>query len=385
MTIERKAPNLNRSDIPSPCFVLDEALLKRNLRILSEVKKTSGAKILCALKGYAMWSTFPLLAEHLDGATASSLHEALLCYEKFKKKAHLCAPVYFENEFEKLVKVSDHITFNSLRQYRKFKHQALSQGLKLALRINPEYSDVSPAIYNPCTPGSRLGITRAAFGTEIPDHISGLHFHTLCEQNAQALKNTLDVIERKWGAMIDQIEWINMGGGHHITRADYDVPLLAKTIRTFRNRHNNLEVYLEPGEAIGWQTGYLLSTVQDIVHANGIQTAMLDVSFSAHMPDCLEMPYKPKIWHAMEPDRAKPTYRMGGMTCLAGDYMGDYAFAKALVPGDRIVFDDMIHYTMVKTTTFNGVRLPSIGILKENGSFELVRSFGYEDYKNRLS
>ena len=384
-------PGIDTSKIPSPCFVLEEKLLRKNLELLQSIGERSGAKILCALKGFAMWSTFPMVRKYLSGATASSLHEAKLCYEEMGSKAHLCAPVYFENEFDEITSISSHITFNSIAQFERFKEKAQCRRhaygknqLKIAIRINPEYSEVGTELYNPCIPGSRLGMTREAFGKTLPEGVTGLHFHALCEQNADALKNTLKAVEEKFGDLLHKISWINFGGGHHITREGYDIELLVKTIRQFKEKYN-VEVIMEPGEAVGWQTGYLVATVQDIIPANGFQTAMLDVSFSAHMPDCLEMPYKPSIWGALEPQENKPTYRMGGMTCLAGDFLGDYSFDQPLKPGDKIVFDDMIHYTMVKTTTFNGVNLPSIGIWTENDQFKLVKTFGYEDFKNRLS
>jgi carboxynorspermidine decarboxylase len=384
MTDDSRKPQVDFNKVPSPCFVLEERLLRRNLELLQSVSERSGAKILCALKGFAMWSTFPLVRQYLAGATASSLHEARLCYEEMGSKAHLCAPIYYPHEFDEISDISSHITFNSLAQYETFKTRAAAKNLKMAIRINPEYSEVGTALYNPCMPGSRLGMTRAQFGDTLPEGITGLHFHALCEQNADSLKNVLTNVEQKFGDFLPRLQWLNMGGGHHITRHDYDIPLLIETIRAFKAKYD-LEIILEPGEAVGWQTGYLVSTVHDIIEANHYQTAMLDASFSAHMPDCLEMPYKPKIWGASEPAAGKPTYRMGGPTCLAGDFMGDYSFDKPLEPGDRIVFDDMIHYTMVKTTTFNGVNHPSIGIWREQGGFELVRTFGYDDFKNRLS
>ncbi len=370
------------SQIPSPCFVLDEKLLIKNLELLQIIQQDAQINILCAFKGYAMWSTFPLLRKYLSGATASSLHEAILCFEEFKQKAHVCAPVYLENEIEEITDISSHITFNSLNQFERFGPIALRKGLKTALRINPEYSEIETDLYNPCIPGSRLGIISADLPEQLPEGIDGLHFHSLCEQNADTLARTLKVVEEKFSRQLHQASWLNIGGGHHFTRKDYDVELFVNTILAFKEKYN-LEIIAEPGEAIGWQTGYLISTVQDIIHANGINTAILDVSFAAHMPDCIEMPYKPLIQGAS--DNGPFTYRMGGLSCLAGDFMGDYYFASPLEPGDKIVFDDMIHYTMVKTNTFNGVKLPSIGIIKSNGSFELVRKFGYEDYKSRLS
>jgi carboxynorspermidine decarboxylase len=385
MVIDKKPSSLDQFDIPSPCYVLEERLLHENLQTLKNIADRTGIKFLCALKGFAMWSTFPLLSKYLDGATASSLNEALLCYEEFNKKAHLCAPVYIEEEYDKIISISSHITFNSFGQFQKYVDKAAKKGLKIALRINPEFSEVTPEIYNPCSPGSRLGIDISAFPRALPESVSGLHFHTHCEQDAGSLKKTLKVIEKKWGGILDQITWINMGGGLLITRSNFNINLLVEIINAFRARHNNLEVFVEPGEAIGWQTGFLVSTVQDIVKSNNTNTAMLDISFSAHMPDTLEMPYKPEVWNALEASKDLHNYRMGGLTCLAGDFIGDYGFKKPLSIGDRIVFDDMIHYTIVKSNTFNGVKLPSIGIIKENGQFELIRSFGYEDYKNRLS
>lgn len=370
------------SELPSPCFVLNEKLLIQNLELLQRIQKQAHIKILCAFKGYAMWSTFPLVAKYLSGATASSLHEAKLCQEEFKQKAHLCAPVYLDHEIEEITNISSHITFNSLSQFERFGPMALKKGLKTALRINPEYSEVETALYNPCAPGSRLGIIANDLPKELPKGIDGLHFHTLCEQNADTLVRTLKIVEEKFGDYLHQISWLNIGGGHHLTREDYDVDLFVKTLKNFKEQYK-LEIIAEPGEAIGWQTGYLVSTVQDIIHSNGINTAMLDVSFAAHMPDCLEMPYKPLVHGAS--DNNTYTYRMGGNTCLAGDFIEGFSFSDPLKIGDRIVFDDMIHYTMVKTNTFNGVGLPSIGIIKSDGSFELVKQFGYEDYKSRLS
>ncbi len=370
--------------IPSPCFVLDEKLLFRNLEKLHDIQQKAGIKILCAFKGYAMWSTFPLLKKYLNGATASSLHEAMLCHEEFGEKAHLCAPVYFESEIEKITDISSHITFNSLGQFERFGSVALNKGLKVALRINPEYAEIETDLYNPCVPGSRLGITINQLPDKLPEGVTGLHFHSLCEQNSDTLARTLDVIEEKFAKQLKQISWINMGGGHHFTRTDYDVELFVDRINKLKSNFD-LDVIAEPGEAIGLQTGYLLSTVQDITIANGISNAMLDVSFSAHMPDCLEMPYRPSVFGEVEKASKTHGYRLGGHTCLAGDFMGDFHFDEQLKVGDKIIFDDMIHYTMVKTNTFNGVQLPSIGIIKQSGEFELVKSFGYEDYKSRLS
>ncbi len=379
------------SRIPSPCFVLDEELLKINLKILDIVQKEANVDIICALKGYAFWETFPMIGKYLKGAAASSLSEARLICEEMGVKAHTYSPVFFENEMKNIANHSSHITFNSLSQYEKLFEKARKHNstISFGLRINPEYSEVEPAIYNPAQAGSRLGITVDKLENTLPPGVEGILFHALCENDSYTLERTLQEVENNFSHLIKQAKWINMGGGHHITRKDYDVKHLVKLLKDFRSRYPNLEkIILEPGEAIGWQTGYLLSTVTDILENRGIKTAMLDVSFAAHMPDCLEMPYKPKIIGAVEPEshEKQDVYRMGGTTCLAGDFMGmgDYAFEKPLKIGDKIIFDDMIHYTMVKTTFFNGVKHPSIGIWK-NDEFKMLKEFGYNDYKNKLS
>ncbi len=378
------------NQIPSPCFVLDESLLRINLEILNLVQKEADVEIICALKGYAMWSTFPMIKQYLSGATASSLHEARLIFEEMGAEAHTYCPVFFEEEMEQIMHYSSHLSFNSLSQFERYKEKvkAFHKPISMGLRINPEYSEVETDLYNPAIPGSRLGITRDQMPDVLPANVEGLHFHVLCENDSFVLERTLAKVEEKFSSLIKQARWFNMGGGHHITRKDYDIQHLVKLLKDFRKRYPNLEkVILEPGEAVGWQTGYLVSTVQDIIESKGIKVAMLDVSFSAHMPDCLEMPYKPKILGATDAQEGKPVYRMGGLTCLAGDYMGmgDYSFEKELKVGDQVVFDDMIHYTMVKTTYFNGVKHPSIGIWKEDGTFAPCRFFGYEDYKGKLS
>jgi len=374
-------------NIPSPCFVLEEERLRKNLELLRHVEDETGAHIICALKSYAMFSTFDMVRRYLSGAAASSLNEALLCFEEMRSEAHLCAPVYLDEEFDELMRISSHITFNSHSQWERFSGRIEKNRKKIlcALRINPEHSEVEVDLYNTASPGSRLGMTRHQFTDTLPKGISGLHFHILCENDSYALERALKVVEEKFGGLIGQCSWINFGGGHHITRRNYDVPHLIRLIRSFRERYNGIDVILEPGEAVGWETGYLMSTVQDIVESGGIKTAILDVSFANHMPDTLEMPYKPGILGATDAIHGRPTYRMGGISCLAGDFMGDYSFEKPLKIGDRIVFEDMIHYTMVKTTTFNGVGLPSIGIWAEGGDFRLVKTFKYEDFRNRLS
>lgn len=378
------------NQVPSPCFVLDEELLRINLEILKLVQQEAGVDIICALKGYAMWSTFPMVGEYLGGATASSLHEARLIYEEMGVEAHTYCPVYLDEEFEDILYYSSHITFNSLSQYERFRQRVKDfyKPVSMGLRINPEYSEVETDLYNPAVPGSRLGITADLLPHTLPEDIEGLHFHVLCENDSYVLERTLEKVEEKFAHLIRQVRWFNMGGGHHITRKDYDVSHLVNLLRDFRKRYSNLQtVILEPGEAVGWQTGFLVSTVQDIVVNKGIHVAMLDVSFAAHMPDCLEMPYKPAVLGATDAQPGKPVYRLGGGTCLAGDYMGmgDYSFDKELAVGDKVIFDDMIHYTMVKTTFFNGVKHPSIAIWKEDGNLILLRQFGYEDYKGKLS
>lgn len=381
------------SQIPSPCFVLDEQLLIRNLRLLQHVQQQAGCSIILALKGYALYPTFPLVRQYLSGATASSLHEARLIYEQMPDLAHVYAPAYRASEFAELLTYSQHISFNSLAQWEQYKTQLAdyssthNRHLSCGLRINPQYSEVSTDMYNPCIAGSRLGILRAQLGDTLPEGIEGLHFHTLCENDSYTLERTLQAVEERFGSLLHQAKWLNMGGGHLITRAGYNVEHLVGLLRRIQQQYN-LHIILEPGSAIAWQTGYLVSEVLDIVDSQGIQVAILDVSFAAHMPDCLEMPYQPRILGAStEPTANSPyTYRMGGMTCLAGDFMGDYHFEQPLQIGSRIVFDDMIHYTMVKTTTFNGVGLPAIGVWRDQaqGGFELLRQFGYESYKDRL-
>jgi carboxynorspermidine decarboxylase len=374
------------NQIPSPCFVLEERLLRKNLELLHDVQERSGAKIILALKGFSMYSTFPMVKKYLSGATSSSLNEARLIHEEMQTLAHVYSPAYKHEEFDELMRYSEHITFNSLKQFETFKGkvQANDRHISCGLRINPEYAEVETDMYNPCIIGSRLGITREALSDKVPDGIEGLHSHTMCENDSYVLERTLVHIEEKFGDLLHQVKWLNLGGGHLMTKEGYDHEHFIKQIKRLKETYN-LEIIIEPGSAIGWQTGYLKSTVMDIVDAQGIDVAILDISFAAHMPDTLEMPYKPKIHHSHhEPIDGKATYRMGGMTCLAGDQMGDYSFDEPLEIEDTVIFDDMIHYTMVKTTTFNGVGLPSIGVWKEDNTFELLKSFGYETFKDRI-
>lgn len=377
---------IDYSQIPSPCYVIDEERFRKNLSLIKHVADESGAEIILAFKGFAMWGVFPILREYISGAAASSVDEARLCYEEIGSPAHTYSPVYKEADFRSILKYSSHVTFNSLAQQKKYYSElkAYSKNISAGLRINPEFSEISHGLYNPCSPGSRLGLTADDLKGGLPDGIEGLHFHVLFESDSFALEKVLKVVEEKFGKYFDRLKWINMGGGHLITRKDYNTEHLIKILKNFRER-SGLHVILEPGSAFAWETGELVATVEDVVENMGIRTIIPDISFTAHMPDCLEMPYKPKIIGATDPVPGKPSFRIGGNSCLSGDVMGEWSFESEPAPGDRIVFLDMIHYTMVKTTTFNGVHHPSIGIWTKEGKFKLIREFGYEDYKNRLS
>jgi carboxynorspermidine decarboxylase len=371
---------------PSPCFVLEESRLRANLELLAHVQRESGAKIILALKGFAMYGTFPLVRQYLPGVTASSLSEARLGREEHGGEVHAYCTAYIDEDFDAIAAIASHVTFNSVGQLERYRGRLA--GKSAGLRINPEYAEVETDLYNPCVPGSRLGVTAAQLGGKLPEGVEGLHFHTLCEKGSDTLERTLEHVEARFGSLLDQVRWLNMGGGHAITRKGYDVDKLIALVRATRARHPNLEeIVLEPGSAVGWQTGELVSTVLDVVDNGGVRTAMLDASFSAHMPDCLEMPYRPTVLGAKNdaaPDEPGHRYHLGGQTCLAGDFMADYVFEKPLAVGDRVVFWDMIHYTMVKTTTFNGVNLPAIAIAREDGRLEVLKRFGYEEYKSRL-
>ena len=376
---------MDYSKIPSPCYVIEEQSFRRNLALISSVAQRAEVEIILAFKAFAMWSVFPVVREYVQCSTASSLSEARLAYEEMGSKAHTYAPAYSEAEFPEIMSLSSHITFNSLSQFQKFYPYTLGKNISCGLRINPEYSDVETDLYNPCAPGSRLGVVADLLGDHLPEGVEGLHFHTLCESNSFDLEKTLAVIDEKFGKYFPQIKWLNMGGGHLMTHKDYDVEHLITLLKNFRAKYPHLHIILEPGSAFAWQTGFLLSTVLDVVENKGIKTAMLDVSFSCHMPDCLEMPYKPAIRGASDVISGKPAYRMGGNSCLSGDFYGSLSFENELKVGDQVIFEDMIHYTMVKTTMFNGVTHPSIGILTKENEFKLIRRFGYEDYKNRIS
>ena len=377
---------LNYKKLPSPSYVCHMTRLKSNLTLLNHVSEVSGAKVILALKGFAMWSTFDMVSEYLSGATASGLHEAKLAREKMNGEVHTYAPAFKEEEIEEIALVSDHLVFNTPSQLLKFAPivKKINPELSISLRVNPEVSSSPVDLYNPCGLYSRLGTTKKNFDEAVLPYLDGLNFHALCEQDVDALEAVLEVFEANFGTYIDGLKYVNFGGGHHITKQGYDVERLVTVIKDFRARHNNIIVYLEPGEAVGWETGELVSTVLDVLH-NGMDIAILDTSAEAHMPDTLAMPYRAEVRGAAEAGVKKYTYRLGGNTCLAGDIMGDYSFDRPLEIGDKVIFEDQIHYTFVKNTTFNGMKLPSLVLVHEDGTVETVRSFGYEDYKMRLS
>lgn len=377
---------IDYSKIPSPSYVIDEARLRNNLELIKRVKESAGVEIILAFKAFALWKVFPIIREYISFSTASSYSEARLAVEEFGNLAHTYSPAYSEEEFPEIIKCSSHITFNSLSQFERFYPQVKKfeeRKISCGLRINPEFSDVETDLYNPCAPGSRLGVVAELLGDKLPEGIEGLHFHTLCESTSFDLERTLVKVEERFGRCFSQIKWINFGGGHLMTREDYDVEHLISLLKQFRSRYPWLEVIMEPGSAFAWRTGELVSTVVDIVENKGIRTAILNVSFACHMPDCLEMPYKPDIIGAVE--NGKYSYRMGGNSCLSGDFYGDWTFDKPLQVGDKIIFKDMIHYTTVKTTMFNGVSHPSLVLWTQNDEMKLLRKFGYEDYRDRMA
>ncbi len=372
--------------IDTPMYICEEEKLERNLKVLDRVQRESGAKIILALKGFAMWSTFDLVGRYLHGCTASGLHEAKLAREEMGKEVHTYSPAFKENEIDEIAALSDHLVFNTPSQFHRFaaRVKAVNPKLSLSLRVNPEFSSSPVDLYNPCGLYSRLGTTKEAFDETLLPQLDGLNFHALCEQNVDALEGVLAAFEEKFGDYVQGLSYVNFGGGHHITREGYDVARLIEVIGAFRRRHGGIDVYLEPGEAVGWRTGPLVASVLDIVH-NGMDIAVLDTSAEAHMPDTLAMPYRAEVRGAGDAGEKAYTYRLGGNTCLAGDIMGDYSFDAPLSVGDKIVFEDQIHYTFVKNTTFNGIGLPSLAILRKDGRLDVVKRFGYADYKNRLS
>ena len=389
--------------MPTPIYIIEEKKLRRNLTLIAGVAAKADIEVILAFKAFALWKTFPIFREYIQATTASSLAEARLALEEFGKPAHTYSPAYTDEEFDEIAGCSSHLTFNSLSQYERFHERA--KGVSLGLRVNPEYSEVGTLLYNPCAPGTRFGVTADKLPDTLPEDIRGFHCHCHCESGADVFERTLQHIEEKFSRWFPQLEWINFGGGHLMTRKDYDVDLLIRLMQGFHKRYPWLKVILEPGSAFAWQTGPLVSHVVDIVEDKGIRTAILDVSFTCHMPDCLEMPYYPDVRGASfvesgkrkeERDMSEPgvssfhiplssfLYRLGGNSCLSGDFMGNWQFDHELQVGEEVIFEDMIHYTTVKTNMFNGVRHPSIGMLHEDGKLEILREFGYSDYKNRM-
>jgi len=369
--------------LPSPSFVCEQDLLEKNLKLLKKVQDEADVNILLALKGFSLYSTFELCKKYLKGCCASGLHEALLAKNEFGGEVHTYSPAFKDEEIEEIIDLSNHLVFNSFNQLNRYRQKAINK-TSIGLRINPEYSSVEVDLYNPCAVNSRLGITKVNFEENNLEGVEGFHFHALCEQNVDALEGALEAFEKNFSQYFSQLKWVNFGGGHHITRADYDVVGLIKLLKEFKLRYPHLEVYLEPGEAVGWQTGYLVATVLDVVK-NGMNLAILDTSAEAHMPDTLAMPYRADIRNSALANEKEFTYRLGGNTCLAGDIIGDYSFDKPLKIGDKIILEDMIHYTMVKTTTFNGIKLPSIVIKVSDSCYQIVNNFGYNEYISRLS
>lgn len=383
--------NRSFSGLDRPMYILEEDKLRRNLQLIREVSEKSGAEIILAFKAYALWKTFPVFREYIHATTASSLYEARLAFEEFGAPAHAYSPAYTDYEIEEIARYSSHLTFNSLSQYDHLKDLVMKMNpdISLGLRVNPEYSEVGTALYNPCSPGTRFGVVADRLPRLLLPGIEGFHCHCHCENGADVFERTLSHIEDKFSSWFPQLRWINFGGGHLMTRKDYDVPLLIRLIQDFRHRYPYLKVILEPGSAFGWQTGPLVSQVVDVVEDHGIKTAILNVSFSCHMPDCLEMPYLPTVRGAEtieHPEKvtAPLLYRLGGNSCLSGDYMGYWKFDHELKPGENIILEDMLHYTTVKTNMFNGVSHPSIAFLHSNGELEVLREYTYQDYKTRM-
>ncbi len=391
----------------SPIYIIEEARLRKNLQLIADVARQADVEIILAFKAFALWKTFPIFREYIHSTTASSLSEARLALEEFGERAHTYSPAYTDDEFDEIVRCSSHLTFNSLSQYERL-HGRVGEGVSVGLRVNPEYSEVGTALYNPCAPGTRFGVTADKLPAQLPSDIEGFHCHCHCESGADVLERTLVHIEDKFARWFPQLKWLNLGGGHLMTRQDYDVPHLINILRGLHERYPWLHIILEPGSAFAWQTGPLVSHVVDVVEDKGIRTAILDVSFTCHMPDCLEMPYMPEVWVrgregtkvrgceiTTYPDISRTTvppyprtpdfvYRLGGNSCLSGDFMGYWRFDHELEVGEEVIFEDMIHYTTVKTNTFNGISHPAIGMLHTDGNLEILRTFGYEDYRNRM-
>lgn len=370
--------------VPTPAYIIDEARLEKNLKILAKVQEEAGCKVLLAQKAYSLYATYPLISQYLSGTTASGLYEARLGREEFGGEVHVFAPAFKDSDIDQVLEVSDHIVFNSERQLRQHLEKCRAAGISVGLRINPEHSTQGDhALYDPCAPGSRFGVTLDKVSPELVSLVDGLHFHTLCEQDADDLAATLKVVEDKFGGYLHQVKWLNMGGGHHVTREGYQLDLLISEIKRIKETYN-LEVYIEPGEAIALNAGYLATEVLDIVE-NGIETLILDASATCHMPDVLEMPYRPPLRDGFEAGEKAHTYRLSSNTCLTGDVIGDYSFENPVEIGDRLYFEDMAIYSFVKNNTFNGIGLPSLYLMKEDGDCQLIKAFGYEDFKGRLS
>ena len=379
------------AQVETPMYIVEENLLRANLSLIRDVAQRADVEIILAFKAFALWKTFPIVREYINSTTASSLSEARLAYEEFGAPAHTFSPAYTDSEIDQIAKCSSHLSFNSLSQYERMREKARNANahLSFGLRVNPEYSEISTLLYNPCAPGTRFGVSADKLPAQLPSDIEGFHCHCHCESGADVFQRTLVHIEEKFAGWFPQLKWINFGGGHIMTRKDYDVELLVALLKDFHKRYPWLKVILEPGSAFAWQTGPLVAQVVDIVEDKGIKTAILDVSFTCHMPDCLEMPYQPDVRGAesVEMERAleKNTYRLGGNSCLSGDFMGSWRFDHPLEIGEKLIFEDMIHYTTVKTNMFNGITHPSISMLKSDGKLQKMRVFGYSDYKNRMN
>lgn len=376
---------MKESEIPTPFYIVYEEKLRRNLELIDSVRRRSGAEIIMAFKANALWRTFHIIRDYGFKFTASSLNELQLGCKHLGTKAHSYCPAYTDTTIDEFLSGSSHITFNSLSQFERFGRRALEAGVSPGLRVNPQCSVIETDIYNPALPGSRFGVTADMIGERLPEGLEGLHFHALCESSADDLERVLEAFEQQFGKYLDSVKWVNMGGGHLMTRQGYDTDKLVEILTGFRRRHPNLKVILEPGSAFTWRTGDLITSVVDIVENQGISTAIIDASFACHMPDCLEMPYKPAITGSLEPDESLPTYRMGGNSCLSGDYVGSWSFAEPLKPGQRLRFEDMNHYTTVKTNMFNGIQHPAIVFCDSKGDCTYLRRFTFEDYESRMS